>query len=295
MKEKKRKEIIEAAISLFAEKGFHVASVQDIVDACDMSKGAFYNYFSSKEGLHIAIFKYYFEEMKIRLSEIAIENLDPREKFKRQLSVPFEQINRQKAFFVMYLREQSFSINKELREFMEQMQYETITWYEGSLQEIYGEKIKAYLSDVILLIEGIRNGYLGAILFFDSKIDRDLVPNFLLNRVDDIVHAFENGEEPIIKGSSLFDSFPKNNCDTIDVIEKVITLLADMKEQLGEMSIDTDQKEGLINVLGYLEIELEKANFDKYMLQGMLANLKVIQAFDIYREKIAHLLNIEVL
>ena len=93
-----------------------------------MSKGAFYNYFASKEELHIAIFQYYFEQMSTRIKEIDnTEHLNPREKMKEQLSVPFEQLNKQKEFFTVYMREQSFSINKELREFMEKTKYETLT------------------------------------------------------------------------------------------------------------------------------------------------------------------------
>ena len=36
-------------------------------------------------------------------------------------------------------------------------------------------------------------------LFHDLQIDATLLPNFLMNRIDDIVKAFEKGEEPIIK------------------------------------------------------------------------------------------------
>ncbi|MBS4204421.1 TetR/AcrR family transcriptional regulator [Lederbergia citrea] len=295
MKEKKRKEIIESAIKLFAENGFYNTSVQDIVTDCAMSKGAFYNYFSSKEELHIAIFQYYFEQMSTRTIEIDKENLNPREKMKKQLGVPFEELTKHKEFFIMYLREQSFSINKELREFMEKAQFETLTWYERNLKDIYGENITTFIGDIILLIEGMKQSYLAAMLFHDLQMDVDLLPNFLMNRIDDIVNAFQNGEEPIIKKSNLLSSFPQCSFGNIDRIEKASLLLADMQEQLENMKIDEDQRDGLAGVIDFLKGELKKPNLEKYAFQGMLANLKEIKEFDIYREKIAALLDVQLL
>ncbi len=53
MKEKERL-IIEMAMKLFATKGVNATSVQEIVTACGISKGAFYLYFKSKRGTFIS-------------------------------------------------------------------------------------------------------------------------------------------------------------------------------------------------------------------------------------------------
>ncbi len=49
--EVRRNEILDAAQQLFTLKGYDQTSVQDILDAAGISKGAFYHYFSSKEEL----------------------------------------------------------------------------------------------------------------------------------------------------------------------------------------------------------------------------------------------------
>ncbi len=50
-----RERIIQAAIEVFAERGYNGTTVDDIVAAAGSSKGAFYFYFPNKEGLFLAI------------------------------------------------------------------------------------------------------------------------------------------------------------------------------------------------------------------------------------------------
>lgn len=52
---KRRTEILNAAIHLFAQKGFHATTTRDIADAADLSEGTIYNYFGSKEHIFVAL------------------------------------------------------------------------------------------------------------------------------------------------------------------------------------------------------------------------------------------------
>jgi AcrR family transcriptional regulator len=47
--EERKKEILDAAEKLFADKGYEAATVNDILDAVRIAKGTFYYYFKSKE------------------------------------------------------------------------------------------------------------------------------------------------------------------------------------------------------------------------------------------------------
>lgn len=47
----KKQAILTAAERLFCQKGYHAASVQDILDALHTSKGSFYHHFESKESV----------------------------------------------------------------------------------------------------------------------------------------------------------------------------------------------------------------------------------------------------
>ena len=52
----RRERMLEAAASVFAEKGYEAASMDDIAHAAGMTKPTFYRYFSSKEALFEAVF-----------------------------------------------------------------------------------------------------------------------------------------------------------------------------------------------------------------------------------------------
>src|SRR5262245_44606447 len=48
--------LLEAATRLFAEKGFESTSVQEVVEAAGVTKGAMYHYFGSKDDLLYEIY-----------------------------------------------------------------------------------------------------------------------------------------------------------------------------------------------------------------------------------------------
>jgi AcrR family transcriptional regulator len=53
--EETRARIIESAVKLFSNRGYNVASVDDICAEAGISKGAFYHHFESKQALSLAL------------------------------------------------------------------------------------------------------------------------------------------------------------------------------------------------------------------------------------------------
>lgn len=56
--------LLETAFSLFSQKGFHAASIEEIAAAAGTSKANIYYHFKSKEGLFIALLDQYEAEWK---------------------------------------------------------------------------------------------------------------------------------------------------------------------------------------------------------------------------------------
>ncbi|MEL6231096.1 MAG: TetR/AcrR family transcriptional regulator [Cyanobacteria bacterium J06627_3] len=66
----KRQEILEAAIAVFLEKGYHGAKMADIAVAAGMGKGTLYEYFPTKEALPKEIFNLFFAGLDQQLAQL---------------------------------------------------------------------------------------------------------------------------------------------------------------------------------------------------------------------------------
>lgn len=60
-----KEQIVEAASRVLFAKGFHAASVNDIVADADVPKGSFYNHFESKDALALEVVRRYAESYDI--------------------------------------------------------------------------------------------------------------------------------------------------------------------------------------------------------------------------------------
>ena len=56
-KDAKRTAMMQAAVQVFAEKGYHAATVRDIVGAANVAIGTFYFYFPDKETLFVYLYE----------------------------------------------------------------------------------------------------------------------------------------------------------------------------------------------------------------------------------------------
>ena len=51
LREERRSQILRTALALFAERGYHATSIQDIIEAAGVARGTFYLYFESKRAI----------------------------------------------------------------------------------------------------------------------------------------------------------------------------------------------------------------------------------------------------
>ena len=95
--------VITASLKLFKEKGFEKTSMQDIVDASDMSKGAIFYHFKSKEEIFIAAMDREYVHVKERFYTLVseLEGDTAREKMKKLLVVNFADEEMHKAIHDM--------------------------------------------------------------------------------------------------------------------------------------------------------------------------------------------------
>jgi AcrR family transcriptional regulator len=81
-KDAKRTAMMQAAVRVFAEKGYHSATIRDIVAAADVAVGTFYFYFPDKETL----FVYLYEETAEFLLQTLRQAISGRVTFPKQIT-----------------------------------------------------------------------------------------------------------------------------------------------------------------------------------------------------------------
>jgi len=81
--DQRRDAVMHAAAAVFAEKGFHGASTQDIADRLGMKQGSLYYYFPSKEAALEAVCLFGITESVARLKQLLAADLPLPEKIHR--------------------------------------------------------------------------------------------------------------------------------------------------------------------------------------------------------------------
>ena len=96
--------IINASLRLFKEKGFDNTSMQDIVTASEMSKGAIFYHFKSKEEIFDAAFERDFALAKARFEELLaqLDGYTAKEKMEFLLRANFADVEMNSAIFDLF-------------------------------------------------------------------------------------------------------------------------------------------------------------------------------------------------
>ncbi len=76
----KRRVILDAAVRVFAQQGFHTCRVSDIADEAGVAYGLVYHYFSSKEEILDTLFLERWDLMLEAIAEADAQQRSPREK-----------------------------------------------------------------------------------------------------------------------------------------------------------------------------------------------------------------------
>ena len=91
-KNKKKEIIINAAIKVFAGKGFFNSKVADVAKEAGVADGTIYLYFKNKDDLLISLFETKMEEILIRFNRILQQDISPPEKLEQFIQLHFQLI-----------------------------------------------------------------------------------------------------------------------------------------------------------------------------------------------------------
>ncbi|MBI2982243.1 MAG: TetR/AcrR family transcriptional regulator [Deltaproteobacteria bacterium] len=149
MSNNKSLRIIEAAIKIFAKKGFYNATIADVAKTAEVAEGTIYLYFKNKDDLLISIFEHsidlFIQTVNKKLKEIT----DPKEKLRQFIGVHLKLVeeNPNLAQVLQIELRQSSKFMKEYRggKFGEYLHLVEGILIEGQKQGVFREDLNTHL------------------------------------------------------------------------------------------------------------------------------------------------------
>ncbi len=292
----KKRVIIEAAVKLFAEKGFNATAVQEIADQSNISKGAFYLHFSSKEELLFSIFRYYTDSIKEKLNKIAEEDLSPKEIFLRQVEMQYQETYANREMITMHFTERSLIAKDSMKKLFISQELERQEWLEKSFVAMFGEQIKPYIYDVSTFFTGMMQGFYRILIMGGNDLNLKHLSESVVQRLEDIVEGILNASENPVLTKETVDSFLEGlNKSNESPEAKVENLLVKMKKELSKIGLGAVKKTELEEAIDFLLEEVKSDEPKIVVMKGMLAHFKGIHHLNKQRKQIAELLKIDLI
>lgn len=180
----KKNHVIQVAKQLFQEKGVSDYSVQDIIERSAISKGTFYNYFSSKNEFFIAYLEAAKEEeLRRREALIEGESVNDRNIFAQQILVRVH-VNREYTLLPIF-EIAFYSEDEQLKKHTQQRYVDELAWVAARLVDLYGPGAQMYAEDCAVLLHGmLQNTVQTYKLVGNESIDFLAIIHYVLQQID---------------------------------------------------------------------------------------------------------------
>ncbi|CAM3843633.1 TetR/AcrR family transcriptional regulator [Mesobacillus zeae] len=203
--------VIKMAHQLFIEKGFQATSIQDILDYSGISKGTFYNYFSSKNELLMALFKKIYKQLEQDRNELLVgQDHADINIFAQQMELNLK-TNRTNKLITLF-EEVIFSNDPDLNQFIKRGHLMMLRWLYQRFLDIFGEEKQPYLLDAAIMFLGILQHQLKYnALAHGGNTDYRRIVRYSVKRIVKIVEEVAASGEQLLQPAIMEQWLPDNS------------------------------------------------------------------------------------
>lgn len=258
----KKQNIINAAYTLFIQKGYNASSIQDILDEAGVSKGTFYNYFTSKTQCLIAIMESIGSELsQLRMAAAAGRPATDPQVLADQLSIRIK-LNREKNLFSLY-ESIFYSQDQELKEFSKLTYLKELDWIASRIVDVFGKKAQPYALDNAAALHGsIQQLFHLWKVTSHSELPTDELASFVVRRLEvTMAHQMASGDR-FIKETGLY---PKQHAENLSPQELGLQLAAYSKSAAEEAETT--------ELVSFLGDELQAIKPRKVLIESVLGTV----------------------
>lgn len=271
---KRKQHVMDKAHELFIENGFQQTSIQDILTASNISKGTFYNYFSSKNELLISIFKNIYSELEWQRKQLLIgQDKTDSTLFIKQIEMLIRTNNQYKI--ISLFEEILFTKDEELKNYIKNRRVHEFSWIYNRLVDVCGAQNKNYLLDCSIMLMGMIHSsiYVHSLVYQDHANIHQIV-QYCVNRILDMVNHLSNSKEVLLKPDTLYNWMAVQSMNDDEMGKKEIlcmlyTFKADLKR---DKELLTNQ-EKIEQLLTFIEEEIEIKHPRYFIIESTLMSL----------------------
>jgi len=182
----RKRRVADAAQQLFVKNGIQQTSIQDIIEKANISKGTFYNYFSSKADCIAEILEgLRYDASQLRMEMQIGKDEKDRETFVDQIAV-LMQLNEERNLSVLF--EAILNSNEiELKKLVLQHRLHEMEWLSSRFIDVYGPHIHEYAFEATLLFFGMMQHILFALRTTNMPYTTRQIVSVILSYMDLII------------------------------------------------------------------------------------------------------------
>lgn len=265
----RKQHVIKIAHDLFIEKGYQATSIQDILDYSRISKGTFYNYFSSKSDLIVALFNMIYKKLEQERNELLIgQSPSDIEIFIKQISLIME-ANRDNKLISLF-EEVVFINDFDIKRFIREGNFKMLHWVYTRFLDIFGSEKKTVLLDCAIMFLGIIHHNLR---YFDLAKNMDFsihqVVRYSVERVVKIVEDVEKSGEQLFNLELLEKWLPVKKTEE-NLQQKLCNIICTLKKS----AINSNEQLKYHELLDFLQTELLQSKTPrKFLIESTLVTL----------------------
>ncbi|MDP4098827.1 TetR/AcrR family transcriptional regulator [Paenibacillus sp. P96] len=254
MKKITSEEIIQAALSLFSEKGYEATSVDEIARQSGMVKASFYKYFKSKEELLQGTIAFVQEDMEKELEKVYLNfRLSPREKLTQFYIIALERVYQSKMHLLIFSVPLLGSTDERIAQAVDSLENSLSNRVLDLMSNLYGEEWSDYYYDIIFVIKSMLISYvrMNGVEFRASE--HQMLADFVMSITDILMQGMtspDHHHEIMWKPASEEQGIPRNQWQQVD------SILQRMHDTIGKLNLQDADKHDYFSILEKLQAEL---------------------------------------
>ncbi len=137
--ERRHAQICDAALHLFARKGYHLTSVREIAQAAHLSVGALYTYIKSKEDILLLVYRRILNLFRVKMSEAIVESGDPTAQLRAGIEATLTLYDEYHDL-ILVLYQESHTLRKEALQQLFGVDRQYVSMFQGDHREGKSER-----------------------------------------------------------------------------------------------------------------------------------------------------------